>query len=251
MNLRILSDLHLEFLGPHELEFIDSLDKDGVDVAVVAGDLCRVDFLRYAIKALCEQYPQVVYVTGNHEHYGTSGPQLYDLLGSLHASLSNLHWLQNSTVELAGVRFAGTALWFRDDPDNVAHEEALSDFWLIRDFKPWVYEENTRALEFLEAHSRLADVVVTHHLPSKQSIAPRFEGDPLNRFFVCDVDDLIERAEPALWVHGHTHCSVDTNVGKTRIVCNPLGYSGWGENTDFDEKLVVQVRPRRLPVSSQ
>lgn len=241
MNLQILSDLHLEFLGPHELEFIDSLDKEGVDVAVIAGDLCREDFLPYATKALCEQYPEVVYVTGNHEYYGTSPAQLHDLLGSLHASLRNFHWLQRSSVELAGVRFSGTTLWFCDDPGNLAHEEMLNDFWLIRDFKPWVYEENSRALEFLEAQAPLADVVVTHHLPSNRSVAPRFEGDPLNRFFLCDVDDLIERAGAPLWVHGHTHCSVDTNVGTTRIVCNPLGYSGWEVNPDFDQKLLIRV----------
>jgi Icc-related predicted phosphoesterase len=145
-------------------------------------------------------------------------------------------------VELAGVRFAGTSLWFRDDPGNLAHEEMLNDFLLIRGFKPWVYEENARALNFLDAQAPLADVVVTHHLPSKRSVAPCFEGDSLNRFFLCDVDDLIERAGPALWVHGHTHCSVGTNVGRTRIVCNPLGYSGWEENSNFDRKLVVQVK---------
>ena len=69
------------------------------------------------------------------------------------------------------------------------------------------------------------------------------EWNPLNRFFLCDVDDLIERAGPPLWVHGHTHCSMDTQVGRTRIVCNPLGYSGWGENADFDGKLVISVEP--------
>jgi len=172
MKLQIFSDLHLEFLGPHELEFIDSLDKEGVDVAVVAGDLCQKGFLRYAIEELCKQYPEVVYVSGNHEYYRLGPPELHELLGSLQASLSNLHWLQNTEVEIGGVRFAGTTLWFRDDPGNLTYEEMLSDFWLIRGFKPWVYEENARALEFLEAEVPLADVVVTHHMPSKQSIAP-------------------------------------------------------------------------------
>src|SRR3990172_7751326 len=187
MGLKILSDLHLEFHGPHELEFIDSLDKTGVDVVVVAGDLCGAKFLPHAIEALCAQYEEVVYVTGNHEYYRASAGEIHDLLGSLRATLSNFHWLQNSTVELAGVRFAGTTLWFRDDPDNVAYEEGLNDFFLIRDFKSWVYRENARALEFLEARAPLADVVVTHHLPSKQSIAPHYQANPLNRFFLFDL----------------------------------------------------------------
>jgi Icc-related predicted phosphoesterase len=243
MKLQILSDLHLEFLGPDELAFIDSLDKASVDVAVVAGDLCGPDFLPHAIKALCEQYPKVVYVTGNHEYYGASPRQVHELLGSLRANLSNLHWLHNSSVDLDGVQFSGTTLWFRDDPDNITYERRLNDFHLIRDFKPWVYQENARALDFLKEQVPLADVVVTHHLPSKQSIQPCFEGDPLNRFFLCDVDDLIERVGPTLWVHGHTHGSIDARVGDTRIVCNPLGYPNWYENSDFDKKLIVEVEP--------
>lgn len=150
MKLQILSDLHLEFLGPDELAFIDSLDKRGVDVVVVAGDLCGPGFLRYAIEALCQQYPQVVYVTGNHEYYRSSPLQVHELLSSLCANRSNLHWLHNSSVEIDGVRFAGTTLWFRDDRDNVIYEKRLYDFHLIRDFKPWVYRENARALGFLE-----------------------------------------------------------------------------------------------------
>lgn len=92
--------------------------------------------------------------------------------------------------------------------------------------------------------------MVTHHLPSKQSIKPCFEGDPLNRFFLCDVDDLIERGGPALWVHGHTHSSIDARVGGTRIVCNPLGYPNWYVNSDFDEKLIVEVEPSRTGIPS-
>ena len=70
-------------------------------------------------------------------------------------------------------------------------------------------------------------------------------GYPRNRFFLCDVDDLIRRAAPALWVHGHTHASIDTQVGSTRIVCNPLGYLNFGHNPNFDEKLVVRVERAR------
>ena len=56
MNLEILSDLHLEFHGPYELEFIDSLDKEGIDIVVVAGDLCHAAFLENTIETLCKQY---------------------------------------------------------------------------------------------------------------------------------------------------------------------------------------------------
>ena len=241
MNLQILSDLHLEFHGKKWRAFVESLDPRGVDVLVVAGDLCTLPMLRHVIASLCTRYAEVVYVLGNHEYYDFSPGDVDSSLTSIRDARPNFHWLQNEVVEIAGIRIAGTSLWFRDQPSNLAHEHAMNEFALIRGFKPWVYEENARALEFLELKARHADVVVTHHLPSERSVAPYFEGDPLNRFFLCSVDDLIQRAAPALWVHGHTHASIDTQVGSTRIVCNPLGYLGFGHNRNFDEKLVVQV----------
>jgi hypothetical protein len=37
--------------------------------------------------------------------------------------------------------------------------------------------------------------------------------------------DVFESNEaPALWVSGHTHHPSDVTVGRSRIVCNPLGY---------------------------
>ena len=243
MNVQILSDLHLEFHRNRWKEFLESFDPTGVDVAVVAGDLCTPSLLDRAIDSLCARFPAIVYVLGNHEYYGSSPQSVHDALASLRDALPNFHWLQNEVMEIAGVRFAGTTLWFRDDPLNSSYEQALNDFALIRRFKPWVYEENERALEFLEKEVPSAEVVVTHHLPSEQSVVPAFEDDPLNRFFLCEVDDLIRRGKPALWIHGHTHVSIDCRLGETQVLCNPLGYVPW-HNPHFHRKLVVRVPGR-------
>jgi Icc-related predicted phosphoesterase len=240
MNLQILSDLHLEFQRSRWKEFLESFDPKDVDVAVVAGDICTSSLLDRAIGSLCARFPEVVYVVGNHEYYGSSPRRVHGALASLRDALPNFHWLQNEVTELTGVRFAGTTLWFRDDPLNSSYEHALNDFALIRGFKPWVYDENERALEFLAKEVPSVDVVVTHHLPSQQSVAPAFEDDPLNRFFLCDIDELIRQGKPALWIHGHTHVSIDCRLGETQVLCNPLGYVPW-HNPDFDHKLVVRV----------
>lgn len=52
-----------------------------------------------------------------------------------------------------------------------------------------------------------------------------------------------------LWVHGHTHDSVDDTVerpggGLCRVVCNPRGYPRWDgevENRQFVPGLWVEV----------
>ena len=52
------------------------------------------------------------------------------------------------------------------------------------------------------------------------------------------VDEVIESAQPALWVHGHTHSSADYQVGDTRVVCNPYGYYRHEVNTEFASVVV-------------
>ena len=57
------------------------------------------------------------------------------------------------------------------------------------------------------------------------------------------LEENILRWQPALWMHGHTYDSFDYRVGKTRVVCNPRGYSkdGVNENPLFNLNLVVEL----------
>jgi hypothetical protein len=88
--------------------------------------------------------------------------------------------------------------------------------------------------------------VVTHHLPSMRSVAPRYENDPLTAAFASNCDDLLELGAD-LWIHGHTHDSCDYMAGRMRVVCNPRGYAEvWGrslkaENPCFVRDLVVEI----------
>ena len=88
-------------------------------------------------------------------------------------------------------------------------------------------------------------VVVTHHLPSMQSVAERFKASPLSAAFASNLDHLVERAD--LWIHGHTHDNFDYRLGKCRVVCNPRGYVRERyertevENKTFKPELVVEL----------
>jgi hypothetical protein len=153
----------------------------------------------------------------------------------------NLRWLDAEAVSIEGVRFLGAPLWFERTPIGDAVRGAMHDFSAIRDLEDWVYRENARARAFFEAELRAEDVVVTHHLPCAASVAPRWRGSPLNAFFLCDLEALIRSRAPALWIHGHTHESVDVLVGTTRVVCNPFGYARREENPRFDPSKDVTV----------
>jgi len=91
-------------------------------------------------------------------------------------------------------------------------------------------------------------VVVTHHGPHPLSVHPRFAGNAVTPAFVSDLSDIIEKHQPPLWLHGHTHDRFDYNVGGTRVVCNPRGYS-YENSNGFDPGLVIDVPvPAPVPV---
>jgi Icc-related predicted phosphoesterase len=104
-----------------------------------------------------------------------------------------------------------------------------------------VHETHAAHLAFLEQTVRPGDVVITHHVPYERSIAPQYQGNPLNRFFIAaDAAPLVERAGARLWIHGHTHTSFDYRVGETRVVCNARGYPGEA-GTSMNPALVIEV----------
>jgi Icc-related predicted phosphoesterase len=241
MKLLVLSDLHFEFHRDKGSSFIKGLSRE-VDACVIAGDLGNSKNIVSSLKALSVYFKEipVIYVNGNHDFYGSTRENVVNRINNLAAAQPNLHYLDNNSITLDGQRFLGTPLWFRDHPMNQIYQSALSDFRVIKDYTKWVYKENHKAREFIEQNLTKKDVVITHHLPCEQSIPQGFKQSNLNRFFLCDMHDVILNYEPKLWIHGHTHTACDYISGNTtRIVCNPLGYPF--ENTRYTENFVMEV----------
>lgn len=183
----------------------------------------------------------VVYVLGNHEYYGRRIDELDEELREYVAG-SNIHVLQNEQVVIAGVRFLGTTLWTDFALYGTVGEsallvgDALNDYYLIgsrqqRAIKPSetlaLHQASRAYLERMLAEPFVGPtVVVTHHLPSARSVAPRFKSDRITPAFASNLDELVSASGAALWVHGHGHDSADYVIGGTRVVCNPHGYRG-------------------------
>jgi Icc-related predicted phosphoesterase len=243
LTIGFVSDLHVEFHADGGRTLAEEIDPEGLDVLVLAGDIAVGQGIGPALDLFCRRFPaaDIVYVLGNHEHYGTARAVVEAATAGARERNANLHVLDGDVVEIRGQRFLGGSLWFRDAPESRPHRSWLTDFQTIPGFVPWVFEENDRQLAFLRDELRAGDVVVTHHLPAYECVSPRFRGSPLNAFFVCDVEPLIRERAPALWVHGHTHDSVDVVVGETRIVCNPFGYARSEVNPAYDGNRRVRV----------
>ena len=83
-------------------------------------------------------------------------------------------------------------------------------------------------------------VVITHHAPSPRSIRDWYKGDPFNCAFASDLGRVIERYQPALWIHGHMHDPVDKPAWEDPARGEPGGIRVRGEEG---------IRPRVLPRS--
>jgi Icc-related predicted phosphoesterase len=196
----------------------------------VAGDLAAARGLRAALELLARRYRHVVYVAGNHDYYHSSLPEVEAIRRDL--NLAGVYWLEDEAAEVAGIRFVGCTLWFGWHRAELECE--LSDFQVIAGFRDWVHEKNRRSLEFLKREVTPDSVVVTHHLPTLRSITPRYRDSALNCFFVCpEAEEVLRSRQPRLWIHGHTHDSLDYLLGRTRVLCNPLGYVGVEVNPLF------------------
>jgi len=247
MRLHILSDLHLEF-APYA--WADT----GADVVIFAGDVhTGANGLKWILQTIHDR--PVIYVLGNHEFYGQALPKLTNELKELAAG-TNVHVLENDSVRIANVMFAGATLWtdFRLDGDVVLSattaQIGMSDFKRIRtsprfsrirpaDMRSLHNESRTWLEAQFTAHAGEKLVVVTHHAPSPKSVPERFRGDPLNPAFASNLDDLIGPCGACLWIHGHIHTAVDYKVGTTRVLANPRGYPG--EQTGFVPDFVVEI----------
>jgi Icc-related predicted phosphoesterase len=243
MRLQLMSDLHFEFHRDGGRAFVDSLDPNGIDVLVLAGDIAVAEGIQPALKLLCGRFrdASVVYVHGNHEFYDGERSFVVALTRRAQAENPNLTWLDCSRTELHGFQFLGAPLWFPLSTVDEGLKHAMNDFSAIEDFESWVYRENAKAIAFFERELRPGDIVVTHHLPSQRCVAPRFAGHALNRFFVCDLTGLMIERKPRLWLHGHSHASVRAQIGETTVLCNPFGYAVEELNPEFLDRLVVDL----------
>lgn len=249
MKIRLLSDLHLEF-GAFEPPRVEA------DVVVLAGDIhTKAGGVRWAQERF-ETVP-VVYVPGNHEYYGGSLGHTWDKMKQA-ALGSNVHLLDNEVLDVGDVRFVGCTLWtdYRltgNEPLAMWDaQQRLNDYKQVRDeqfrkVRPkQLQDRHARSRQFLREALESAEgrkvVVVTHHGASSLSIAPEYRDDKshLNACYASAMENFM--GEPVvLWLHGHTHASLDYDIAGTRVVCNPRGYAPSDTNRDFDPCLVLEV----------
>ena len=268
MFMRFMSDLHFEF-GSMELPPVQH--EDANTVLVLAGDVAIAGTkTQYAdfIDAAMEQFKHVIWIMGNHEHYG----------GSINRSIAkikrnlcitqamNISVVENEVVSIEDTDFICATLWTDFANHNpllmmqVSMPGGMNDYRRIRmgrgpgqlayQYKlspEYVYQCHDVSRKFIErsiVDSKEAGrkvVVVTHHAPSHQSIHERYRGDPMNSAYASPLDRMVEVLEPDYWIHGHLHDTNDYNIGHCNVLSNPRGYAPDYLNPEFDPLWTIDL----------
>jgi predicted phosphodiesterase len=270
MKLYVTSDLHLEFAD------LRIPNRDGIDMLILSGDIMvaqdldrpdeRGDRVQDFLRHVSAEYPEVIMVMGNHEHYHGDFARTKDLIQQSldRLELRNVHLLERESLDIGGYLFLGGTLWTdcnRQDPLTMMHvKERMSDHRHIKNSAVSFYRflpehavsEHHAMVKFvtdtIDQRRAAGDesrrvVVVGHHAPSRASTHPRYRGDYyLNGAYSSNLDDFIlDRPEIVLWTHGHTHEDFDYQIGNTRIVCTPRGYHGYEPRTDTWQPKLVEL----------
>jgi Icc-related predicted phosphoesterase len=260
MRLLVLSDLHVEFAP-----FVpDPTIVEQADVIVLAGDIhSGAEGMAWARSSFGAK--SIIYVAGNHEFYGRHWDgHIFEL--QKQAKRYGIHFLEDDSVEIGGHTFFGSTLWTdfeffgksRYLPAMEYAQQALNDFRLIASGGELLHPAKTVERHNVSLFKLSAalygcrpskTVVISHHCPHENSVAPRWKDDLLTAGFCSNIDPGII-AKAGLWIHGHTHDSYDYVVDgvnrKTRIVCNPRGYplnrsTGQFENPKFNSELLIEI----------
>ncbi len=254
MKIQYMSDLHLELSDNSRYIKNNEFPVTG-DVLVIAGDTA---YLRDTTmpnlkfwKTLSKSYRQVLLVPGNHEFYGNE-----DVLAngdSWHRMfLPNVGYYQNKVVRIDDTDFILSTLWSHIRPqDEYFVARGMNDFRQIRyggrrfttdDFNV----EHEKCLAFIKEAVEASDakniVVVTHHLPSYAVVNPYYKGDSLNSAFATELGDYIADSRINVWIYGHSHSNINTQLGNTKLLCNQMGYVAYGEHCrGFDAGRFVEL----------
>jgi hypothetical protein len=182
---------------------------------------------------VCQEFPQVVYIMGNHEHYSGDVAKTYNILRE-HLDYGNLHILEKETWTHQGHTFVCGTLWTNMDNSDSLTLSYCKD----------AIVDHEKMLAYIDHATREPGsyIVVGHHCPSEQSVAECYKGNLLNGAFRSSLDDFIEaRPQIRYWLHGHTHFNFNYWIGETRVVCNPRGYIGHEASADWFKLQYIEV----------
>ena len=163
----------------------------------------------------------------------------------------NVLCCNNSVVRIDNIDFICSTLWSKVPPEaTIAVGSGLLDFRAIYfgDQRITVSDYNelhAAAFAFvqksIEESQAGKKIVVTHHVPSFVAITDYFRDSPLASGFTTELGNWIANANIDYWIYGHSHRSIETMIGQTKLLSNQLDYLSMGEGEGFVTNKVFRI----------
>lgn len=269
MKIQILSDIHIEFTHEfsqmsksikHTFEFIPKTESD---VIILAGDIWYQHYgLNWSAELSQLHDKAVIVIFGNHDYWSVSKStnrgvntvikDMYAIAEKCRTKDIQLYFLENDALILNGVRFLGCTLWTDynqgDDQTMLYCKHNMSDHMAIcgESMPQHIYQKHLESRAWLENEltkkHNVPTVVITHHAPSSRSlISPPSKNGGVDYAYFSNLESLIYKYSPDLWLHGHIHKTNDYMIDCTRVVSNARGYHGQQTIEHFDPGLIIEI----------
>ena len=214
----VISDTHGQHLG---MQIPDG------DILIHCGDFCShgryIDALRFVNWFGTHPHKHKIFIAGNHDLYFEQG-NLSDIDSFLRMMPAGVHYLQDSGIELEGLKFWGSPVQptFFNWAFNRDRGERIKKHW---DLIP-----------------QGTDVLITHGPPYKIcDTAPA--GNGLYKSVGCaDLLNATLKIQPKLHLFGHIHFSGGTNLVTPKTI--------FANASICDEEYLVNNKPLVINVDS-
>ena len=241
MGITLVSDIHLEFnplLDKPPLSIFFPEEKKQ-DVLVIAGDIGyphpsnikEYEKYKHMISCASKCYKNVVVITGNHEYYTHryTRKEIDEIVTNVCSEYSNVHFLQKSSVVLSVngtcVKFSGCTLW--SDIDTHDYKSMGDCKYISRGEYLSLHQDHRDWLASLPKDE--PTIIITHHLPSTKANHIKY---PLHTGFYSDLEYMF-KPPVCMWLCGHTHERIETQINDIPVYINPIGYKGEKRDTEI------------------
>jgi Calcineurin-like phosphoesterase len=244
MNFDLISDLHLD-QWPEDKK----LDFKGMGTSltcIVAGDVSRkLPTTRDFLYQLADNYNQVMFVDGNHEHKNDYANILgtYEWLERELNKKSNITYLRDATCVIDKTAIIGANGWWTFDYGDplISRLNQITTFCEMEQLHPStavkIWDEAIENSEFLADvvqnfnKSNMVDeiIVVTHTVPKRELInpTPYMSLYDLTKLYNSSLTDILSEDvnnKISTWCFGHYHTEAcDTIIDNVRYISNPRG----------------------------
>jgi hypothetical protein len=239
MKIQLISDLHLEYLGTSQFE---RLITPSAPILIMAGDISthNYKYLSSFLQWVSQHFETTLWILGNHEYYDRTQMMTMPMIGSKLRRMcpSNVHLLDNQSIDLGGVAFIGTTLWSQlPDRSKPIVEKSINDYHSI-----YVHPQQ---LIMVDETNQLHQKVVAYlkqelsKVTSSQDVVTSSQDVVTSsQDVVTSSQDVVTSSQDVIITH-HVPCTKGTSDPQYEVNSNRL------INSAFATDLILQNDPKQ------